>query len=618
MPQISINPTTGIETARFDFATPAEVDAALDAAVSAQASWREVPVEKRAGLLRQIAAELRAGKSRYAGLITAEMGKPIVEAEGEVEKCAWTLDYYSDAAPGFLAAENYPSSATESGVVFDPLGVILGIMPWNFPFWQYFRFAAPALAAGNGIILKHAGNVPQCALAIGEIMQKAGVPAGLAGTLLIEAKAVAPLIADARIAAVSLTGSTSVGSIVAAEAAKALKKQVLELGGSDPFIVLADADITEAAAVAVKARYTNGGQSCVNAKRFIVEAQVADQFVAAFVANVAKLKVGDPTKRDTDIGPMARRDLRDDLHRQVERSVAAGATLRIGGEPLAGPGYYYAPTVLDNVTPEMAAFSEETFGPVAAVIRVASVDEAIRLANQTEFGLGAALWTRDIARARGLARRIEAGAVFINGLVASDARLPFGGIKKSGYGRELGVYGIREFVNIKTIWIGPAVAAATRQDNKPSTAAAVAKLQAAILSPEKIPARERGGGARTVPLVTRSVGATGFINGITIFEPNAAIALHKHNCDESVVLLEGNAIAEIDGVQHELKALDTTFIPANLPHRFINRSASEPMKILWIYGSVDATRTNIATGETRAVDDEHKAAIVGTGTGKRA
>lgn len=457
---ISINPFTGTEIGRYDAHAPHEVEAILDAAVAAQAAWRTKPIEERVGLLSAMARALRADRDRLAQLITAEMGKPIVEAEAEIEKCASTCDFYAKAAPGFLADEAVASNATESVVVFDPLGVVLAIMPWNYPFWQFFRFAAPALAAGNGTILKHASNVSGCALAIETVMREAGCPDGLMRTVLIAASEVAALIADDRIAAVTLTGSTQVGSIVASQAGRALKKQVLELGGSDPFIVLADADVEEAAKVAVKARYTNVGQSCVNAKRFIVEDAIADRFVTAFVAEVAMLKMGDPMMRDTSIGPMARADLRDDLHRQVEQSVAAGAVLRTGGVPAEGPGFLYPPTILDQVRPDHVAFREETFGPVAAIIRVADAEEAITLANQTEFGLGAAIWTRDLDRARHLARRIDAGAVFINGMVASDARLPFGGIKKSGYGRELGSYGIKEFCNIKTVWIGPAQAPA--------------------------------------------------------------------------------------------------------------------------------------------------------------
>lgn len=455
---VSVNPADGTELGRYPLHTAQEVDEALTRAAGAQRAWRRVPVGERTDLLRRMATALRAGKATYARMISEEMGKPLAEAEAEIEKCAWNCDFYADEAPAFLADEVVPSAASHSAVVFDPLGVVLAIMPWNYPFWQFFRFAAPALAAGNGAILKHANNVPRCALAIEEVMQAAGCPAGLFRTLLIDAGSVAGLIADDRIAAVTLTGSTEVGAIVAAQAGKALKKQVLELGGSDPFIVLADADVGAAAAIAVKARYVNVGQSCVNAKRFIVDNAVADLFVDAFCRGAAALKVGDPMAPGVSIGPMARANLRATLHDQVERSIAAGATLKLGGGSIEGPGFFYPATVLDHVTPEMAAFREETFGPVAAIVRVEGADEAIRLANDTEFGLGAALWTADAERAQRLARQIDAGAVFINGMVASDPRLPFGGIKRSGYGRELGSYGIREFVNLKTLWIGPAKA----------------------------------------------------------------------------------------------------------------------------------------------------------------
>lgn len=457
----SINPYTGETLARFDFHTSDEVDAALTGAAKAQSGWRRVPVTERVALLRRMAKVLRARRDELARVITLEMGKPIVEAEAEIEKCAMNCDFYADAAPGFLASETVKSNATESMIAYEPLGVVLAIMPWNYPFWQFFRFAAPAFAAGNGAILKHANNVPQCALAIEEVMRAAEMPEGLFSTLLVDTSAVAGLIADDRIGAVTLTGSTHVGTIVAAQAGKALKKQVLELGGSDPFIVLADADIAEAAKMAVKARFINVGQSCVNAKRFIIEEAVADAFVAAFVTEAGKLKVGDPLDRDTNIGPMARGDLRNGLHDQVERTLAGGGKLCVGGAPLDGPGFTYPATIIDGVEPHMVAFREETFGPVAAIVRASSAEEAITLANATEFGLGASIWTADVAKAKQMASRIDAGAVFINGIVASDPRLPFGGIKKSGYGRELGVHGLREFTNIKTIWIGPAVAPVT-------------------------------------------------------------------------------------------------------------------------------------------------------------
>lgn len=456
----SINPANGTDIRSFVLQSDADIESALSAAAKAQKEWKKKPVAERAKLLTNIAAVLRDGKDKYAEMIVREMGKPLVEAEGEVEKCAYNCDFYAAHAASYLADEAVPSNATESVVAFDPLGVVLAIMPWNYPFWQYFRFAAPALAAGNGAILKHANNVPECALAVQEVMEKAGVPVGLTATLIIDNSKVARIIADDRIAAITLTGSTEVGAIVASQAGKALKKQVLELGGSDPFIVLADADLEAAAETAVKARYINVGQSCVNAKRFIVDETIADRFVELFVEKAAALKIGDPMERDTKIGPMARANLRDTLHSQVERSIAQGAVLKLGGKPVEGDGFYYPPTVLDNVKPGMVAFCEETFGPVAAIIRVNSVEEAITVANDTEFGLGAALWTSNVDAAKVLSRDIDAGAVFINGMTASDPRYPFGGIKRSGYGRELGVYGIREFVNIKTVWIGPAVAAA--------------------------------------------------------------------------------------------------------------------------------------------------------------
>lgn len=452
----SVNPTTGQPIQSYDLQDATAVEAALEAAARAQREWRLVPVAERVTLLTRMAQVLRAGKARYAAMITREMGKPIVEAEAEIEKCACNCDFYAEHAPQYLADEPVPSNATESVVEFDSLGVVLAIMPWNYPFWQYFRFAAPALAAGNGAILKHANNVPECALAVQEVMEKAGAAEGLTATLLIDNAQVAGIIADDRIAAVTLTGSTEVGAIVAAQAGRALKKQVLELGGSDPFIVLADADLEAAAETAVKARYINVGQSCVNAKRFIVEESVADRFVELFVQKARDLKIGDPMDRDTSIGPMARGNLLATLHDQVQRSVAEGAELKLGGAPIEGDGFYYPPTVLDHVRPGMVAFAEETFGPVAAIVRARGANDAIAMANDSEYGLGCALWSGDVARARELARHIDAGAVFINGMTASDPRYPFGGIKRSGYGRELGVYGIREFVNIKTVWTGPA------------------------------------------------------------------------------------------------------------------------------------------------------------------
>jgi succinate-semialdehyde dehydrogenase/glutarate-semialdehyde dehydrogenase len=450
----SINPTTEDVVQTFEEFTGAQIDEALDQAYAAQRRWRSTSFGERAQGLQTVARALRAQKARLAAMATEEMGKPIVEAEAEVEKCAWNCDFYAEHAASFLADEHVEMNLSDSFVAFEPLGVVLAIMPWNFPFWQVLRFAAPALMAGNGAILKHASNVPRCALAIEEVIKTAGLPDGLFRTVLVPGSAVEPLIADRRIAAVTLTGSSEVGEQVASTAGRHLKKQVLELGGSDPFIVLADADLEAAVKVAVRARNQNNGQSCIAAKRFIVEESVAKQFADRFAATVKALHVGDPMQRETNVGPLARGDLRDTLATQVERSVASGAHALTGGTPLQGKGYFYAPTVLDGVSEDMPAFNEETFGPVAAVIRARDAEDAVRLANDTPYGLGAALWTRDVERAKDLARQIEAGNVFINGMVASDPRIPFGGIKRSGYGRELSVYGIREFVNIQTIVVG--------------------------------------------------------------------------------------------------------------------------------------------------------------------
>ncbi|OZI26123.1 NADP-dependent succinic semialdehyde dehydrogenase [Bordetella genomosp. 9] len=452
----SINPYDEATLATFDEHDAAAIEATLARAQSAQRDWRRTTLAQRQDLLRRLAATLRAGKAEYAALITAEMGKPITEAIAEVEKCAINCDYYANEAERLLAPEIVASNATHSKVVFDPLGTVLAVMPWNYPFWQVMRFAAPALLAGNTAVLKHANNVPQCALALAKVFERADAPKGLFSTLLVNSSRVQDLIADDRIAAVTFTGSTPVGRTIASQAGAALKKQVLELGGSDPFIVLADADIDLAARTAVKARFHNTGQSCISAKRFIVESQVADAFVEAFITHTRALKVGDPRDTGVDVGPMARDNLRDDLHQQVRASVDAGARLLAGGAPREGKGYFFEPTVLDRVTPDMAAGRDETFGPAAAIIRCKDADDAIRIANDTVFGLGAALWTGDLERADVLAREIEAGAVFINGTVASDPRLPFGGIKQSGYGRELSSYGLKEFTNIKSVWTGPA------------------------------------------------------------------------------------------------------------------------------------------------------------------
>ena len=454
----SVDPSTGRELATFPEAGEADIEAALARAWRVRPGWRDAGIEHRTTLLRSVAGVLRADKARYAAILTAEMGKPIVEAEGEVEKCAWTAGWIAENAARLLADEPIESTASQSYVRYQPLGVVLAVMPWNFPFWQAFRAGLPALAAGNVMLLKHASNVPQSALAIEEVFREAGVPEGVFQTLLIGSGAVDRIIDDRRVAGVTLTGSEAAGAHVAATAGEALKKTVLELGGSDPFIVLADADVATAASVACRARNQNNGQSCIAAKRFIVVEDVADDFEKRFVAAVGGLKVGDPMDRGNQVGPLARPDLIDALERQVRESVAMGARVLTGGKRLDGGGSYYAPTVLGAVRPDMPVFREETFGPVAALIRVKDAEEAIAVANDSEFGLGSSIWTADVANARSLAERVEAGMVFINGMVASDARLPFGGVKRSGYGRELSAIGIREFTNAQTVWIGPAKA----------------------------------------------------------------------------------------------------------------------------------------------------------------
>jgi succinate-semialdehyde dehydrogenase/glutarate-semialdehyde dehydrogenase len=452
----TINPATEEVIATYEEFTPGQVGEALSEAHGAYLEWRTTLLDERARLMRAAAATLRDRQADYAALMTAEMGKPIIEAEAEVEKCAWNCEYFAENTGRFLGEQPIETNARESYVEFTPLGVVLAIMPWNFPFWQVFRFAAPALMAGNTAVLKHASNVTGSALAIEEVFRDSGFPEGVFRTVVVPGSRVEAIIADPRVSAVTLTGSSEAGASVAAASGRALKKTVLELGGSDPYIVLPDADLEAAATTAARARNLNSGQSCIAAKRFIVVEDVAERFEERFSEAVAALKVGDPTDRTTQIGPLARADLRDALRSQVERSVAQGAKVALGGESREGRGYFYDPTVLTGVTPEMPAFREETFGPVAAVIRARDVDEAIALANDSAYGLGASLWTRDVERGQELARRIEAGSVFINGMVASDPRLPFGGIKQSGYGRELSAFGIREFVNVQTVWVGPA------------------------------------------------------------------------------------------------------------------------------------------------------------------
>ena len=449
----SINPATAEAVWECDAWDDAQIEHAVAETARATPSWASTPEAERCRLLRRAAEVLRHNIEELAGLITMEMGKLGGEARAEVEKCALACDYYAEHAPAFVADELIASDAGRSLVAYQPLGTVLAIMPWNFPLWQVFRFAAPALAAGNTALLKHASNVPQCALAIERVFVEAGYPAGVFRTLMISAAQTEALLADSRIHAVTLTGSEAAGRRVAAAAGTHLKKSVLELGGSDAFIVLADADLEMTVPTAVISRFQNAGQSCIAAKRFIVETDIADAFLARFKQEVEALQPGDPRDDHTSLAPMARSDLRDELHLQVSDSLARGAVAVTGCAPLSQRGYYYAASILDRVAPGMPAYEQELFGPVAAVIRVADEAEALAVANASRFGLGGSVWTRDAARGERLARELQSGACFVNGLVKSDPRLPFGGVKASGYGRELSHHGLREFVNAKTIWV---------------------------------------------------------------------------------------------------------------------------------------------------------------------
>jgi len=447
----TINPATGETIRVFDAFDSDRLNKSLDRAAAAFEQHRRTSFAARAECMRKAAGILEAECRELGRLMTLEMGKPIKAAIAEAEKCATACNYYAENAQRFLADQPVRMEGGKSWVAFQPLGVVLAIMPWNFPFWQVFRFAAPALMAGNVGILKHASNVPQCALAIEDIFRRAGFTPDAFQTLLAGSEVVAGIIADRRVAAVTLTGSEGAGRSVAGTAGKNLKKSVVELGGSDPFIVMPSADIDGAASTAVTARMINNGQSCIAAKRFIIHEKVYDEFLTRFVRGVESVRIGDPMDEKTELGPLATSAIRDELDQQVKASVAAGAKLRTGGRKLEGKGFYYAPTVLVDIPPNAPAASDELFGPVASVFMAKDIDDAIRIANGTSFGLGASAWTRDEGERDKFVAEIESGMVFINGMVASDARLPFGGVRNSGFGRELGEFGIREFVNIKSV-----------------------------------------------------------------------------------------------------------------------------------------------------------------------
>jgi succinate-semialdehyde dehydrogenase / glutarate-semialdehyde dehydrogenase len=450
----AINPATGVQVGSYEEMSAGDVREIIQKADAAFQSWRRTPMPYRAELMRKAAALLRERSDEYGRLMATEMGKPVAGGRAEAEKCAWVCEYYADNAAAFLAPESVATDASKSFVAFEPIGIVLAVMPWNFPFWQVFRFAAPALMAGNTGILKHASNVPGCARAIETVFHDAGFPEDVFRSLFIGSAAVGEVIDNPLVRAVTLTGSTPAGKAVAERAGRNLKKTVLELGGSDPYVILEDADIDAAAKTCATSRLINSGQSCIAAKRFIVVEAVRAEFEEKFIAYMKSTKTGDPFEDGVVVGPMARHDLRDELHDQVRRSIDAGARCVLGGEVPDDAGAWYPPTVLTDVRPGIAAYDEELFGPVAAIIPVRDEAEAIRVANDTIFGLGAAVFTRDLEKGERIAtHELEAGACFVNGFVRSDPRLPFGGIKESGYGRELALFGIREFVNIKTVWI---------------------------------------------------------------------------------------------------------------------------------------------------------------------
>ena len=449
----SINPATGERLRSFEPLSESQTEEKIERAAETFSRYRRIPLASRARMMTRAAEILEAEKEEFGRLMTTEMGKPLRAAVEEAAKCAWNCRFYAEKAAEFLADKQIPTGATRSFIRYQPLGPVLAVMPWNFPFWQVFRFAAPTLMAGNVCLLKHASNVPQCALAIEEIFRRAGFPEGAFQTLLIGSDQVERALDNPRVVAATLTGSAAAGSSMATAAGGRIKKTVLELGGSDPFIVMPSADLNEAVKTAVRARVINNGQSCIAAKRFIVAEEIADEFERRFVKGMESLKVGDPMDETTDIGPLATEDILETLEDQVRESVAQGARVLTGGERLMRAGNYFAPTVITDIPADSPAYIEELFGPVASLFRSRDLDEAIRLANDTTFGLAASAWTNDEEERDRLIDEIEAGLVFINSMVASDPRLPFGGVKSSGYGRELSREGIREFVNIKTVWI---------------------------------------------------------------------------------------------------------------------------------------------------------------------
>ena len=450
----SINPATGIVIKEYDEYSYDEVNDLIKKVNVAQARWKETSFQKKTLFLNNLAKMLEQNKKRLSELMALEMGKPLAQGESEIEKCVWLCSFYADKAESFLRDEHIKTNAYKSYVTFQPLGIILSIMPWNFPFWQVLRFAAPALLAGNGVVLKHSENTTGCALEIENMISKSGFPSNLFRSIIVDKSKMKPIIQHSSIAAITFTGSTQAGSIVAAQAGEKIKKTVLELGGSDPYIVLEDADLEYCAEICAKSRLLNSGQTCIAAKRFIVIESIYDEFVHIFKSKLQKYKVGNPCDNSVDVGPLARFDLRDELHRQVTESVKAGAVIELGCKITTETGAFYPISLLRDVKSGMPAYEEELFGPVAAIIKVANEEEAIFTANDTSYGLGAAIFSKDVSRAETIAAtQLQAGCCFVNTMVKSDPRLPFGGIKNSGYGRELGVYGIQEFVNVKTVWV---------------------------------------------------------------------------------------------------------------------------------------------------------------------